>query len=296
MTDFSPNAQSDNFPPVFIGGAGRSGTTLVVDMLGLHHALSPIYETDFVLMVAAEIFSKKDVGQIEQNIWQVMDNWTHPLPHRPHNKRRHEKYFHGPHYILFDRKFALIQTQTLLNNLHGDRVNAFQIFIKTLFAEHVRLDSKQNWLNKTPAYISQLNFLKTVFPDMKFIHCVRDGRDVGCSVITRPWGPRTFLEAAPWWRDTVEKGIQFGQQNQQHYLEIRYEDLITEPAQILFQVFTWLGVVDDTELILKQYQDRENAMSIKNNALQRWKREATPENVVKFEATAGSALAHFGYL
>ncbi|WP_404454406.1 sulfotransferase [Virgibacillus necropolis] len=38
----------ENYPPMFIGGAERSGTTLLVDLLGLHSNISPVYETDFV--------------------------------------------------------------------------------------------------------------------------------------------------------------------------------------------------------------------------------------------------------
>ncbi|SES71567.1 Sulfotransferase family protein [Salinibacillus kushneri] len=34
----------DMFSPMFIGGAGRSGTTLLVDLIGLHPNISPVYE------------------------------------------------------------------------------------------------------------------------------------------------------------------------------------------------------------------------------------------------------------
>jgi hypothetical protein len=51
------------FRPVFIGGAGRSGTTLVVDLLGTHANLSPVYETNFVLGVARELLAQRPLPE-----------------------------------------------------------------------------------------------------------------------------------------------------------------------------------------------------------------------------------------
>ncbi len=45
--------------PVFIGGAGRSGTTLAVDMIGLHPKISPVYETDFVNSILTTLFGSQ---------------------------------------------------------------------------------------------------------------------------------------------------------------------------------------------------------------------------------------------
>ena len=44
----------------------------------------------------------------------IMDQWTQPLPIRPHQKSAYERYHHGPHHILFDRPFAMAQTEQLL--------------------------------------------------------------------------------------------------------------------------------------------------------------------------------------
>src|SRR5262245_57826679 len=107
--------------PVFIGGAGRSGTTLVADMLGLHPDISSVYETDFVfeLLGLLSAPAKPDEHTL-QRITTVMDVWTRPLPLRPHSKREHEKFFHGPHHILFERPFAMARTSKLVENLRAD--------------------------------------------------------------------------------------------------------------------------------------------------------------------------------
>src|SRR5262249_58185450 len=100
------------FRPVFIGGAGRSGTTLVVDLLGSHASLSPVYETNFVLGVARELLAARPLAESAAAVRGLMHQWTESLPQRPHFKRPHEQYLHGPHYLLFGRDHALEAVET----------------------------------------------------------------------------------------------------------------------------------------------------------------------------------------
>ena len=126
-------------PAVFIGGTGRSGTTLLVDLLGLHPQLSPIYETGFVSRFAKLLMFETGLTKNEtvQQILEYMESWTRPLPHRPHDKADHEHYHHGPHYILFCRSFALTQTHRLLGELgKKDTTLLLRSFVYSLFAEH----------------------------------------------------------------------------------------------------------------------------------------------------------------
>jgi hypothetical protein len=99
----------------FIGGVGRSGTNLIVDMLGLHPSLSPIYETDFALYFL-EFVRNRRLPQLHEAIEFSLD-WATPLPYRPHSKRKHEKYHHGPHYILFTLKHMRERIDAFLGNL-----------------------------------------------------------------------------------------------------------------------------------------------------------------------------------
>jgi hypothetical protein len=129
---------------------------------------------------------------------------------------------------------------------------------------------------------------------MKFIHCVRDGRDTACSVLTRPWGPSTFAEAAVWWQQTVSLGIQFSEQYPGSCLEVRYEELLANSEQALPVIFFWLRQEDDTNNVLACYDD-EKAPTLNQVPVQRWKSEMPPAEVTQFEVLAGPTLTHFGY-
>mgnify|MGYP003886539303 CR=1 FL=1 len=101
--------------PIFIGGAGRSGTTLAVDMVGLHPGISPVYETNFISHLISLLSAprKLPMPQLQLAILQIMDRWSQNLPRLPNNKRPHERYHHGPHYVRMERAFVMARAVEL---------------------------------------------------------------------------------------------------------------------------------------------------------------------------------------
>jgi len=282
--------------PVFMGGAGRSGTTLFVDMLGLHPRWSPVYETDFVIELAGLLFGNHGLrfAEVSGKVLRYMDDWSGPLPVRPHNKRPYERYHHGPHYILFDRSFVMGRTAELLREVEkGRESEGFRDFLVALFNEHCRRDGKPRWINKTPAYIVHLPLLHSLFPSLRFIHCVRDGRDVALSIITRPFGPIDLRGAAVWWADRVAKGVRFGREYPDQYLEVRFEDLVRHPEDTLRRMLEWLGEDGNPEEILRHYG--QEAVELDSSRLGVWQQRFSPEERQMFHEIAGGPLDYFGY-
>lgn len=275
---------------IFIGGAGRSGTTLLVDLLGLHPNLSPVYETDFVVFIARLLGAGVSTDVAATQIAQFMEQWTRGLPHRPHNKRAHERFVHGPHHILFDRDTALAETRRFCDAIAvGREVEGFRNFLDALFGEHARLDGKTRWINKTPAYVRMLPVLRQVYPDMKFLHCVRDGRDVAASIVTRPFGPARVDEAARWWAGSVQAGIQFERAHPEHVRSVRYEDLLTDPVATLEPVLEWLGEAGAASML------RAHAIGLDPSRSGAWRASFSDEDRTAFRTEAGGLLSHLGY-
>ena len=279
------------FRPVFIGGAGRSGTTLVADLLGTHEQLSPIYETNFVLGLAREMAASRPVAQTAAAIRHLMDRWTEPLPHRPHHKRPHELYLHGPHYILFDRNFALAATETLIAELPGDPIAGLRRFVNSLFARHAACDRKPYWVNKTPTYVAALPLLKEIWPELLFIHCVRDGRDVAASVLTRPWGPNTWSEAGKWWRDQVQPGIEFAARYPEQLMVLRYEDVLAAPTEAFEGILRALELSGASKMV-ESYLNAGGALDPTRAGA--WRAERS-DDIEAFEAAGGPMLRTLGY-
>jgi len=261
-------------------------------MLGLHPRISPIYETDFVVQLA-NLLTRIDEGTPDQ-VRRILDQWTRPLPRRPDNKRPHERYHHGAHYILFDRSFAMARVDDLVHAIStGQAVDGLRTFISELFAEHCRIDNKPNWANKTPAYVHHLPLLEQLFPGMRFLHCVRDGRDVATSVMTRPWGPKTVADAAQWWAEKVRDGVTFCDQHPHQGYTVRFEELIEQPARSLARLLDWLGEDPAVDQMLACYRDA--TVRLDSGRIGEWQRTISSSDVDAFHSRAGDLLDRLGY-
>ncbi len=298
--------------PVFIGGAGRSGTTLVADLFGVHSQLSPIYETEFVVQLLRELFGNhgRSRDEIEARARKLMDIWTEPLPHRPHNKREYERYLHGPHHVLFTRGLAMGCLEELFENLRAHQgLRAFQRFINVLFEAHTRADGKPRWINKTPCYVDVLPALARLFPSLRFIHCVRDGRDVACSVVNfveaqaakNPSGSRQaegsrqadHLEGGHWWSQKVMAGLRWGQANPSRYMEVRYEDLLRSPESTLRNILGFMGAPDEAREMVAHYQQGESRLDMSRCG--KWRTRFSHVEAEAFHQRYGALLEGLGY-
>jgi len=108
---------------------------------------------------------------------------------------------------------------------------------------------------KTPEHCGAVDSLGATFPDAKFVHIIRDGRDAAWSNWAFNVGKNkaalkklfpsfgAFAEDfAAKWSQTVETAQAFGAANPGRYVELRFEDLHREPEPIVARIFEFLGV------------------------------------------------------
>lgn len=112
--------------------------------------------------------------------------------------------------------------------------------------------------DKYPPYCEQIQILDRLFPAARFVHIVRDGRDVVASALqayvanrgwrrsTVPPGPNRLAEA---WARAVAHAREYGQRlGPARYFELRYETLCAAPFETLCEVLRFLGETADAEL------------------------------------------------
>lgn len=277
--------------PVFIGGVGRSGTTLLADMMGFHPDVTPIYETDLVISLM-QIVSEPTSPDIRRNrVAGLLDRWTNQLAQMPHAKADHERYAHGPHHLLFTREATLERGSELLAQIHQP-VQALRDFVRGCFAEHCARAGKPLWVNKTPGYLQYVGALRLLFPDMLFVHIVRDGRDVAASVMGRPWGGDTVEEVAEQWAFALTEAQSLARDYPDLHVQVRYEDLLREPQATLERVFQRLGWSTPADLA-ESYRARQGAFDVSRIGGHRT--QLTASQIGRFEELVASTLEHYGY-
>ena len=85
-------------------------------------------------------------------------------------------------------------------------------------------------------------------PEARFVHLIRDGRDVALSVLKQPWGPQTIEAAAEKWRSRVLRG-----RSQQPYLgfymEVKFEDLVLHTERELRRICEFVELDFDPAML-----------------------------------------------
>ena len=284
-------------PPVpFVVGVGRSGTTLLRLMLDAHPDLTVPPETSFVPKL---IEAAREDGATPERLAEVLVN--------------HRRWGDFSLEIdeLEERWHALPQLKP------GPVVRAF-------FELYAEKQDKPRWGDKTPGYTQHIKQISKVLPEARFIHLIRDGRDVVLSrVNTLALKPVPISKAAKRWKRRL-KGARRQGAKVEHYLELRYEQLVTEPEATLREICEFIELPWDPAML--DYHERSEerlseldrdipakggrlARSAKSrlalherttkpvdtSSVGKWRSRMSREDLVEFEEVAGDLLVELGY-
>jgi hypothetical protein len=131
-------------------------------------------------------------------------------------------------------------------------------FAKLLAEEQLAFHGRAIYGDKYPPYCEQIHLLDRLFPGSRFVHIVRDGRDVVSSalqafVANRGWrrlveppGPNRLAES---WARSVRHAREYAKRlGPARYFELRYEDLAQDAGATMAEVFRFLGAEVDPAL------------------------------------------------
>lgn len=203
----------------------------------------------------------------------------------------------------------------------------YRFVYRTLLRAHCNGDL--TFVEKTPRNSFLVAFLHRSFPDARFLHIIRDGRDAALSYSKKPWlqaamagsgrvspggypnGPTprfwveperrgefettTDIHRCVWaWRRHTESALASGCSLPAHlYHELRYEDLVREPAREGRRILDFLGLSGHDAA-------RERFLAAVGKAdpssIGGWRRELDEAAVRQMENEAGELLAKLGYL
>jgi hypothetical protein len=159
------------------------------------------------------------------------------------------------------------------------------------------------WGWKAPRSIYLLPFLHAECPHLKFVHLLRDGRDMalssnqnqlrkhGAAVLT--FGERLFRSTAErsmlLWERVNLRTAEFGESRMRdNYLRVRFEDICAAPLETTTRIINFLGTPIDPGPIA-------SSEITPPKSLGRW-RDCSPRLISRFERAGAAALRRFGYL
>lgn len=266
--------------PFFIVGSPRSGTTLLRFILSSHSRIYIPDETGFVPFLRKPPHENLSLSEVQEVLARI---------------GRLNRFWDGMVNDL-DAFYAALPQPTLANLLDG------------LFQQRIVPHGATRWGDKTPLYVRYVPTIRALFPQAKFIHMIRDGRDATLSAFKK-WGhekaymDHTYLLIN--WRRNVEAGWQAQKLLGADYLEVRYEELVSEAETAVSRICTFLDepfestMVDQTGLAQQVGggidAHVEVQKPINRNSIGRWQQEMTRFQQKQANKLIGPTLQKAGY-
>ncbi|MDY6839570.1 MAG: sulfotransferase [Thermodesulfobacteriota bacterium] len=164
-------------------------------------------------------------------------------------------------------------------------------------------ESCHRWCEKTPKNVHSIDRILGFFgKEARFVHMVRDGRDVVTS--THPRAPSRYWVSSDRWVFDVSAGLIF--ESHPQVLTVKYEDLVSNSAHVLRRICEFIGEKFDPALMeypasAEIRSDRawhERATPIHERSVRRWQDDEHRE-VVKCLLQVPKAqylLRHYDYI
>ena len=205
-------------------------------------------------------------------------------------------------------------TKEEINNIKKRSKERIQ-YIEQVIKLYLKKGEKQIIALKHPYHIIMIDKLFYHFPNMKFIHLIRDGRDVACSLRNFPKRKIVKGKIVPndvinpidmgirKWVSCINRGGKW--QTSKNYIEIKYEDLINDSVNTMKKIFDFLSLemIDEGKLLNfykyeqdhKHIQNIEVGMPIYKRAIGRWKTDMNKSEIKTFKKMANDKLIEYGY-
>ena len=280
-------------PYVFVVGCPRSGTTLLGRMLNAHRELAIIHEGRFVAPWFERRRGLTPEGEVTPELIERLLEFE-PFENVHVGREQLERLADGPGPVHYAG------------------------FVRGIFDLHGEAHGKRFVGDKTPHYVRSLPTLHALWPRARFVHIVRDGRDVWLSVrnwkkvverggaVARysDWERDPVSTTALWWEWQVRLGREAGAAlGSQRYLEVRYESLVQDPAGGCRALCAFLDLPYDEQMLGfheghtrdDPELDAKQAWLPVTPGLRDWRAQMPADELERFDAAAGDLLEELGY-
>jgi len=295
-----PGFRAKESSPVFIGGTGRSGTTVLGDLLNEHSQVRTSNPTEIKFLanrggfldvvfgsMSSQIENREKISifhyrtyrqrvqqdllhrrqrfdEFNNKIWERWWEIDGPAPHGP-----------GLHAGIEKKDLQRILSE-YSHSIKKRPLKHARKFMRSFLLLQKNHKEEKYWAETTPMNISYSHRLAKLFPEAKFIVIRRDPRDVIASLLTKDWGPNTPLEGIEWIEARLRSdndALRAVEPNK--VLIIHLENLVTNaPEETYLKILEFLELKD--EPAMRKFHTTK--MTTENASSGRWKTEIdTPE-------------------
>jgi hypothetical protein len=203
-------------PAPFVVGVHRSGTTLLRLMLDAHPDLAIPPESFLIPQFKLDTYVSKEhfLYHLKESMaWVAFD-------------------FDSPQFL------RLLDSEDPFYVSHG---------IRSFYQAYAWSFGKNRWGNKSPEYFKHMDLISKFLPEARFIHIIRDGRDVAMSnnKLNHTLAYKDVMCA--WTHNILE--ARDAALSLSYYLEVRYEDLLQDTPEVLKRICDFIDLRYDEKML-----------------------------------------------
>jgi Sulfotransferase family len=274
-------------PYVFVTGCTRSGTTLLQRMLDNHPQLAVSNDTH---VIPRAVLGSRPTGDVPLT-GDVIEQVTS-----------------------FER-FGRLGIDDATTTRLAAATDTLGAFASALFGEFAHRQGKSFGGEKDPEYVRHLPFLHRLFPTVRSLCIIRDGREVALSTLdwVTPrrylgrlalWADEPVAVCALWWKRQVLAGRRGrAEAGANRCLEVRYEELVRAPERVLRSIAAFLDLPFSSSMLEYHHGrtrddpglDTKGRWLPPTGGLRDWRVDLSQRDLELFEALAGDVLDDLGY-
>lgn len=262
--------------PIFVGGTQRSGTHATAGLIGAHDAVAHVpremkfhaHQLGLPGVIAGSTSPRAFVQRMRDFWWK-----------RPYREGRTRGLYKTIPRERFDAALARFLNASRSTPLRHrvprrprpDLVGASRELVKALFDPIAIEQRTPRWVEMSPRNAQFAPDLLEMFPEMKLVFSIRDGRDVACSLVRLPFGPENLLAALSRWNLHLRRAdASVRRLPADRVLPMRLEELLlTRREERLAELLEFLEL-DEDEAIRATF---DSELTAENGHLGRWRVE-----------------------
>lgn len=278
--------QTEGMRPLFMFGFERSGTTLLSMMVGAHPEIAvPLSVTGLWYRYARRL--EDDYGHLatREDLERLVDA------------------------LLAEERIRLWDVELDRDAvLDGLAPGSFAAVVARFHELYALAKGKPLWANIDIATLEHMDLANRLFPQARFLHIVRDGRDVALSHETYRYGGSNTLECAERWVQQLRTNLKMGAMlDPGRYRTLRYEDLVLDSENTLREVCRFIGVdyspamLDYPQMVADKIPESRRSLwpaldkpPVKSKVYG-WKQRMGAAKRMVFENVANGLLRELGY-
>ncbi|RKP50830.1 sulfotransferase family protein [Trinickia fusca] len=217
----------------FIIGTGRCGTTLLASILDAHSDVCVPPETQLLFQYRGNGAGLHEIVEAGVHFKAGAADYIDFVQKRcPHDLRAYfdyERYLEGMSFP----------------------VATLKLLMGEFYAEIAKAKGKSVCLEQTPWYGLGIDILNELYPQARYIHMVRDGRDVAISFARTPWWHKDVGRNLARWAVEASAIATSCEQmlRPEQVLTVRYEDFVQDPERELRKICVFLQIAYEPRML-----------------------------------------------